>query len=91
MRTSADESAGEVYARLTLKQKNAIQAVRSARANADRSEAKHAADLAVWQTKVFEAMEQGVPVRLLAESLGLSISRIYQIGDEVAERRQQQG
>lgn len=64
---------------LTRSQRRALNAVLSARtAQADRV---HAAVLAT-KMKVVKALEAGVPAVLLAEHLGVSRARVYQMRDE---------
>lgn len=70
--------------RLSRDQKAALKAVESAR----RSE-----QLTVEDTKlnVLKAISKGVPVRVMAESLGVSLQRVYQMRDEaqmILETRQ---
>lgn len=87
MRLTGEESPAEIYARLSMRQKNAMQAIIAARREVEREENVLAALVAVWQTKVFEAVNADIPVRFLATELALSQSRIYQIRDLVAGHR----
>jgi hypothetical protein len=84
---SATESPAEVYSRLTRRQKNDMHAIRAAGNEVVAAEAVTSSKVAFWKVKVFDAVEDGVPVRFLAAELSLSVSRIYQIRDEVAAHR----
>jgi DNA-binding NarL/FixJ family response regulator len=85
--STAEVAPAEVYARLTRRQKNAMQSVRSARNEVSRVEISLADRQAEWQVRVFDALAEGVPARFIASEMHLSQSRIYQIRDEVAGHR----
>jgi len=88
MRTSPDESSAEVYARLTSRQRELFAAVREARHGVDLAAADLNLAQAILYGTLYTAVDAKVPVRLLAEELNLTPSRIYQIREQVAGHRE---
>lgn len=75
MRTSTHMSTEDRVSALSRTQKNTVRKVEKARATEINS---------TTDTKmvVLEAIEEGVPVAVLADILKVSVQRIYQIRDE---------
>lgn len=84
---AVDETAAEVYARFTVKQVRALAKLRHYQAEVVRLTAITDAAKADVTVGIYNLLELGVPVRFVAEELGVSQSRIYQIRDEVAAIR----
>jgi FixJ family two-component response regulator len=82
VRVPTTATVAEVWARLNRHQQDAlVQAMRAQTAVRDQEQALELAKLEVGR-RVFRAMARGVPARILAEELGLSESRIYQLRDQ---------
>lgn len=79
MRVQPGASLDEVYAGLTKTQQKRVEAVETARA-------KEAEAVRAVQNRAREAVRKalaaGVPARLLADRLGISPARVYQMRDE---------
>ena len=87
MRVRADASYGEVYAAMTSRQQDAMDEVAEAARQVRSMETMLRTKQARLEACVYEAVGRGVPARIVAERLGLSISRVYQIRDQVARWR----
>jgi hypothetical protein len=81
-------TAAEAYARMTVRQRKSMEWLRKARQDAEVAETLAESAQALVRVQVYDAVEAKIPIRFLAEELGLSQSRIYQIRDEVAAHRQ---
>jgi hypothetical protein len=84
---SADEPAALVYARLTGSQRRLVNAVTQAHLDFLTAEEIANTRQVVLHTKVSEGLAGRVPARLLADKLGVSVSRIYQIQRGVSRHR----
>jgi len=85
VRMSDGEPAALVYARLTGRQRRLMDTV--IRSNGEFLTATETAATAqaVLHTAVSYALAERVPAKLLADKLGVSVSRIYQIDRDVNE------
>lgn len=79
MRVTPGSTLDEVYSSLSKRQQNRVEAVETARS-------KEAEQIKSVQNKsreaVRRALEVGVPARILADRLGVSPARVYQMRDE---------
>jgi hypothetical protein len=88
VRAAADETFEQLYARMTVRQKDAMTVVREARRDWQLLTTRVGSAQAALYDAVVKALQAGVPVRVMGEELELSVSRVYQIRDEVAEHRE---
>jgi hypothetical protein len=87
VRAPAEVSFPAEFARLTRNQQEALTWVRNAQEDVDDAQAVVGSTTAELHSKVVRAINEGVPVRLLGQALGVSQSRIYQIRDQVSGYR----
>ncbi len=80
-------SLGEMYASLTLAGKDAVDRIHAAGDELEHRERQVATATADLHATVVDALDSKVPARFVAELLGVSVSRVYQIRDEVLRHR----
>lgn len=81
-----------IWPRLNRDQQNSLRRIKELRTDADAASAKAATALARLHSEVYDALStRDVPARVVAEELGLSVSRVYQIRDEVSAWRATHG
>lgn len=77
----------EALGEMTREQAAAMAAMRRAVADQQRASDVLATATARVHSAVFTALEARIPARFVAESLGLTVSRVYQMREEVLRHR----
>lgn len=72
---------------MTRSQVRVMELVHQAAGEVDRSQVLLDAEKASFSGLLYDALNEGIPARILAQALGLSLSRVYQIRDEVSDYR----
>lgn len=87
MSTAPTLSPGAVYASLTLAGKDSLDRLKTA--HEEHRAAQDALEVATsaLHATVFDALQSKVPARFVADQLGISLSRVYQIRDDVSRYR----
>lgn len=78
MRMSRGVSVADAYEQLTARQRRALNAVRKAR---DEEDAAVQEVLSRSYRATLDALNAGVPARVIADDLGISAARVYQLRD----------
>lgn len=86
-RTEWHPVSGEVYATLTRAGKDSLDPLKAA--HEQLAEVARRVDLAQSELHVaiYDSLQAKVPARVIADTLGISASRVYQIRDEVSRHR----
>lgn len=72
----------EAITGLTTEQKKALKALSSARSAEQKATAALDEHAATLKTQVASALGLGVPARVIADTLGITRTRVYQMKDE---------
>jgi hypothetical protein len=83
----AGPSVSEAYASMTGQQQDAMDKIKASHDEYLAARLAAATREAVLAACIYDALEDRVPARVVAAYLGLSVTRVYQIRDEVARRR----